>query len=630
MRLFKINDTEVDLDDKTSIGITFQTYDIKEPGKRKSKISNTFTIPKTANNMAIIGFAGDPQFTDTSVYDAMYCEYWVDNEKLIDNAKVRVMEIGERISLFVFQKDDVWDTMKTYLWPEFVVDFLQWLQDEKGYPDEANFYEDTLTAFLSDIANNTSGLILPMYYGNLYQEVYNEIGETKTFAYSETQTSFVFTAEFTYSITNWDSSGSNNVTAVEEGGGAISYPLLIEEGESYSFEITKSSPGESAELSFFGEDVFLEDFNEIWLKYYPEDAIEPKNGGHFCAFVKSMFEFLEYKYSVNFCVNEADITGNIWDDTFADEVYIPMRDIDVLFHYDGATVDGFYFSIVSSGEFSPEEGLGDKTDKSVYDMVNAFFQHFNIIKDDIDINGASAIRLARFDDIKTMADVVKFSGIIEGVPKFKPYVDGFVQENIIKFDSVYPEGGEYLSSRTITCHNKNLDATQELFSIDSYIPSFISIMGGLAADLSTPESFDTFTFFISSGLTSSIDVHLSHESETITATLQLPKAALYSLSGEYTFLAEIMAYPKFYDIEKWLTLNDINNIEFFKQYYIQELNGSYFINKISGFNPQKSNSPTKIEVIRISDQVAIDYKELQYYTDGIDNIFTDGLGNKFF
>jgi hypothetical protein len=631
MRIFKINDQLVDLDEKTAIGITFQAYDMKDPGKRKVNISNTFTIPATANNMAIIGFAGNVHSNDTTIYDVMYCDYYIDNEHIIKNSKVRIQEVSDRISLFVFQKDDIWEALKLYKWADFVPEFLTWLQTSKGYYSESSYFNGTFESFITTLSGHTTGLVLPMYFGNLYNAVYNKIGETKTFNYSESQTSFAFIAEFTYLITNWDSSGSSNVISVTESGGEITYPLLIEKGLSYSFDIEKETPDESAELSFFGFDVYIEDTTNICLKYYPIELSEPANGGHICAYVKTIVDFLESKYDINFCVNESGITANIWDDPYASAIYVPIRDIDIKFHYTGLAVTGYYYAITDGGKFLPGEDLQDKPEKTLYDLINAFMQHFNIIKDDIEIEGNPAIRLARFDDMKTLASVVKFSGKLSGTPKFKPYIDGYAIENYIKFDSIYPEGDPLINSRTIICDNKNLDATKELFTIDAYIPSFVDITGGVVPDLSTQESFKTFVFLISSGITTeAINVSISSDSEPIVASLQLPKAAIYSLASEYKFIDEIIQHPKYYEIEKWLTLKDIQSIEFFKQYYIQELNGSYFINKISGFNPDKSNSPTKLELLWISNQAVIDFLDLKYYTDGIGNTFTDGLGNKFF
>jgi len=92
----------------------------------------------------------------------------------------------------------------------------------------------------------------------------------------------------------------------------------------------------------------------------------------------------------------------------------------------------------------------------------------------------------------------------------------------------------------------------------------------------------------------------------------------------------MIEYPKVYEIKKWLTLNDIYNLRFFRQYYVRQLNGSYFINKISGFNPDKSKEPTTIELIKISDKTPTPTFDFDYWVDGFNNKFTDGFGNYFY
>ena len=92
---------------------------------------------------------------------------------------------------------------------------------------------------------------------------------------------------------------------------------------------------------------------------------------------------------------------------------------------------------------------------------------------------------------------------------------------------------------------------------------------------------------------------------------------MYGLSGEYYGLESILEYPVYYEVKKWLTLYDITELEFFKKYYIRELNGCFFLNKISGFNPEKSNEPTTIELIKVSDETP--------YTPYVD-FWVDGIG----
>lgn len=549
MKLLKLNGEIADIDEKTSIGINIQCYDVAEPGKRKVNTSNEFSIPMTSGNMAKLGFAGNVQYTplfDTTLYSAITCDYIVENKYIIKDAKVRIESISDRIYLFIFEKNDIWEQMKLFKWPDFVDELLAWLQSEKSLPSYSSPFDGTLEEFLTPYIEPEEGIILPFYFGNFY-----------------------------------------------------------------------SSDAE-------GED-YLEDEYTLWLRY----GNMGYNGGHFCVFAKSIFEFIEYKYGVNFLTDGTEINGNIWNDEYASQVYIPVRGIMIKRN---TYIDRWWFTLQSTYpvQYAPySTDLQDKEDKTLFDFVNAFFQHFNIIKDELFVDGEDIIRLARFDEIADQ-EVINWSGKIQGTPKFKPYISGFGQKSYIKFLSIYSEGDSLVNAKEITCLNENIDAQKDLFTIDAHVPAFVDIDLGRCPDLSTEESFKTFVFLINDFQSyPTRDVKYKYGAE-YTAALNLWFPALYNLDNEYTLIESALEYPVFYEIEKWLTLNDVISLEFFKLYYVQELNASFFINKISGFNPLKSNAPTKIELFKVSDKVAlIPYLE-DWFEDGVSDPFTDGNGSNFY
>lgn len=565
MRLLYINDVLMDIDEQTSLGIDFQAYDVKDPSKRKVNISNKFSIPKTAHNMAVFGFADNPQSTSDIIYNSITCDYWQDNNHLIENGLVRVEEISDRLSLYFTGKNTIWDDLKLFTWHDFVDEYLTWAKDVKGLP----IYQPTnndFNDFLTNFTTATDGIILPFYYGNFLNSTVD------------------------------------------------------------------------AETS---KKIVLNNYNNSSIFTYPKYLF---GGGHFCVFVKSIFEFLEYKYSINFCVSEIGVTGNIFDDPIASVLYTPVRDIVVKTFYTtpSLTILGYSLDshIIPSGPrpvFEPLNDVLDKDGKTMFDFCSAFFQKFNIVIDNITLtNGTKAIRLARFDDIKTLAPVKDFSKKIQSITSFKPNIGGYSQHNLIKIGALYPEAAENFGSRDITCLNKNLDVTSDLFSVDEYIANFKDITDDVIPDLSIQESFKTFEFFLTTGTsTDLITIKVNNNFSGIgtinySTKLNLPIPAHYSLDNEYLFLEEIIQKPKVYTIKKWLSINDIFSLEFFKQYYIRELNGSFFINKISGFNPDKSTEPTTIELIRISDKTPTPVFDEDYWTDGDLAIFTDGFGNYFY
>jgi len=53
MRILRINNETVDIDDNTSIGINIQSFSVAEPEQRFISNSNSFSIPLTAKNYKI-------------------------------------------------------------------------------------------------------------------------------------------------------------------------------------------------------------------------------------------------------------------------------------------------------------------------------------------------------------------------------------------------------------------------------------------------------------------------------------------------------------------------------------------------------------------------------------------------
>jgi hypothetical protein len=216
-----------------------------------------------------------------------------------------------------------------------------------------------------------------------------------------------------------------------------------------------------------------------------------------------------------------------------------------------------------------------------------------------------------------------------------PKLNKYAQNNYVKFKDVYEDGSEFLNSKKITCSNKNLDINSDLIEIDAFVPAVVSTTDSKAVSFAKDsESFKTFTFYVSTQTTTKI---VTTEYADYTASYSaffgegknMEIAELYSLDSEYNLLDEIITYPKVYEIKKWLTIEDIRNFEFFKLYYIQDLSGAYFVNKIKGFNPD-SKQPTTLEVIKISDKTPAPVFDLDLWVDGVQDEFVDGELDYFY
>lgn len=520
MRLLFVNGEKVDIDESTAIGIDFSAYDITDPANRKTSVSNSFTIPKTDKNMRLFGYPGHPQSISKIIYNSCTCDYWVDSVKLIDNGSARVTEVKDRITILISEKAIFWDQLEDVLWPDFMIDFIQWLHEEKGVPSINAPLNTDFEGFLNAYINTNEGIFLPLFFSNLAN-------------------------------------------------------YLHEGGTSY-----------------------VETVNLLQLKYQTVDMTLPALGGHFCCYVKTIFEYIEQKYGIDFYTSDTETAGNIWLDEIVKSMYIPIRTLSVNLIKSGSTVSGFYFVNDITGQFLPETDLVDKGDKTLYSFVKSFFQMFNAI---ISKEGDNKYLIARFDDINE-ADVVDFSAREADVSTFKPILDNYNQNNYIRFSSIYDGGDPLFMSKKIVCKNKNIDAgktSDSLIEIDAFIPHSVYLGVSSVPFMGDGESFSTFTFFVKGNVQASIGIKLSEDGVECTSTKTMHIAQLYSLSGEYNTIAAIAEYPAIYTIKKWLTLNDVVNLKYFKRYWVKQLNGYFFLNKISGFNPEKSNEATTIELIKL-------------------------------
>jgi len=66
-----------------------------------------------------------------------------------------------------------------------------------------------------------------------------------------------------------------------------------------------------------------------------------------------------------------------------------------------------------------------------------------------------------------------------------------------------------------------------------------------------------------------------------------------------TLLQSVIEYPKIYEVKAYLSLIDIINLKHFARYYIKELNGYFILDKVTGFNPDKTDSPTTVTLIKL-------------------------------
>lgn len=362
------------------------------------------------------------------------------------------------------------------------------------------------------------------------------------------------------------------------------YSFLEFQTEYVNWLHDKGFPSQES-TSTFSE--FIEMLNDyVYIPYYKtkvdttENIVlssELENGGHFAAKLTSIFLFIEEFFNVDFGVSKT-FDFNLFQDVVFKKMHVPLMNIELF-----GTADECFLDL-STNRIGEDYYKDFAQDKTLYNFVSDIFKYFNAIID----NG----KVYRFDDIDN-AEIKELSGIQSGF-KFFPYIENYTQQNYIKFDNIYEGGSEYLNSKKIVCKNKNIESKETtIHIIDSYIGSVISELLPYA-DLSSEESKQTYAILIEDE-TKTVSISWGGTS----ASLNIPCSKYYDLNSEYIKLSEIAEYPKVYEIKKYFSLSEVNNLSFFKRYFVRELNGYFYINKIKGFNPEKSTDPVTVTLIKI-------------------------------
>ena len=338
--------------------------------------------------------------------------------------------------------------------------------------------------------------------------------------------------------------------------------------------------------------IYVENSSHLFLNYTDTGGNECL-GGHFSIRIKSVFEYLESIFGISFSTS---YETSIFYDDVASKMYVPARRVFLYVTKISDSEFHWWFGFSEDGDFLPSSDTEDAEDKTVFDLVKSFFQIFNVINNQTDSN---VFCPKRFDTIE-YAEIIDFSKNIKEVSKFEPIIENYKQTNYIKWASVATGTDEFLNKKTITVSNKNIETgstDDSLFEIDGFISN---ISDGLL-NLTETESFSTFIFIIPTDTTKTFEISaIDTSGNQLDATITCEYACMYDLSSEYNFLQKIVKTPKVYTIKKYVLLSEINNIDLMKRYRIihPEINGLFFISKISSFNPEKTDA-TEITLIQI-------------------------------
>lgn len=598
-RLF-IDGTEMDIDNKTVIALNDEAFDIANPSIRKVRTSNNLSLPPTSKNMAVIGVNSIRGGFLSSAYEKKYCDYYSSGLKLIDKGRVFIDSVDERINIVLSQKKDIWDRLKETKWPDVKHHLIQWLnipeiQFDKTLSQMAGdfrVYDDSAVDFWA------AGVFLPMAYGtrndfvpasnfeNIGKIFTNWAGESvghfflrykKFFQFLE----YWFGVDFNTDIGIFQdeivkNTGiriselvPNGVTKFDYYSGYISsaspvyestYPTVPFNYHMVEFDITSGSGTVDIEI----EMDCIKDYDASVEGRPHETVIIKRNsvrhGVHRIILnEKGTTAIFSVKYKATYASGTNPILLNI-----SNYNRTPTIDVWVLgsVYGNNESMDDIYMS----------------------DLVTSFMNVFNLIPEYLE---DGSIKLNKFGT----GGNVDWSGNIEKISRIEPKIDGLSQYNDIIWSNVPENFSEKYAGVLISCKNQNIKVNDTLFEIKGYVPALRS--GSF--DLQPSDSVKMPVVMTYGG--SQLPVNVVHYTYR-TYDLLLYNSMIYDFSSEYTNYAAMIFEPEKYTIKKWLTPMEFFNFQYNRRYFIKELGGFFFVNKISGFN-EDAKEATQIELIRL-------------------------------
>jgi hypothetical protein len=336
--------------------------------------------------------------------------------------------------------------------------------------------------------------------------------------------------------------------------------------------------------------------------------------GGFGIFLTNVFEMIETLTGYSL-VN----AGTLTDDSVFQKMVMPLYDV-VPFKPYGANYNLFLFNSGTIPTYFQSAMIDSNYDyyggKTVMDFLKAVSVMFNCIMDFDYIN--DEISLYKFNDIA--AGVVNdWSGkVIKATKKYE--LGKYAENNYIEWNKKDTLVSEDAGTFIITSNNINLkeNATNKIDlmipnSGVSYTNPWYSI-GSLSAggpftwyaEYMKPEPLKNMLFFVLDAAT--IQAYNMAIKTQTTATFGLAfETSLryyntvfpYDFESEYSALETMLTDPVGYDAELDLTLLDIHNFKPYELYKIDELGGTFYVNKITGYN-SLSRKGTKVELFKIS------------------------------
>jgi hypothetical protein len=309
------------------------------------------------------------------------------------------------------------------------------------------------------------------------------------------------------------------------------------------------------------------------------------DGGQFSTYTKSLFDFIASHFSIDFRGGD----NSIFD---AQNTYVQNRNIGFRILSDSTVTLEYVRGWVNAE--SGDVDL-DKEGVTVLDFVKFFISATNSILDRI---GENQYSLQPMDDIAD-APIEDFSGLSGEPITFAPLIDGVGQETVIDFESYADTITTGSVSKVLTCENRNAESRTDYLKIPAHIPAAYTHFTFQMLGLFDSGTYKLFTLLEDSAITNTFTAYVRINSfSNILQSVEMSVASIYGIP--YDGFQEIIRKPRVYRVKKWLGIQDVERLKFYQRYWIEELNGSFFLSEVKGFNPEGSRQATELEFILIN------------------------------
>jgi hypothetical protein len=366
--------------------------------------------------------------------------------------------------------------------------------------------------------------------------------------------------------------------------------------------------------------------NEMTMKVRDTSQGTTAHGGHFCVFIEPLFKYFEMYFGVN--LNSAlPAAYSLFNDDVFKTLFIPVRHINV----NDNTPRLEWVDLGGSENMRPLSDIIPYNNLSAFDLFSETLKILGYGVEEVG-DGFEIVRLDYMGAIPVADDILPGymeAGFRENL-EYKPIIEGYGQQNIIKM-SPAENAGEMAGARILLSNNENSEAKKELFKVNAYVPAmlrgYVIFNAAFVPNMAEAKALEYITFLrlkTSGAVTShTFWVNGVHEPTPSSATSENPTEAsvnaingefgdpswrtlvsvkipeVYSVSAEYNFLEGIINSPETYKVKRWVTSSQMENFRKIATYYVPELGGWFYVNKIKGFNPVKSKQPVEFELIKV-------------------------------